>query len=637
MKLQGKFILLAVGVCTIPVAIAGYFAARIGQAAIRDSIEAQEQAVAMQVADYVAGELAQIEQLLRVQSRVVDLTQRGTQPPSAQRLQKFLQFIYHQKEMFSVVGVYAMDGTPLAPPAYQERPRANEALGQHDAMTADDAAQMPKRAPLLEVQHERVSTSEVFLAGPEGHPQMILAMPFETLPDEPPQAILAQLSLRPMARYLRGMEGEDRTLILLDRASRMVATSTSDERPRLRPKTIPNGLPGTLPDNPFVAEFRSDGGKRVVGAFAPAAPYHLGITSERPLSQALEPVSRMGFATLYWVSISGFLAALVAAWLGRNLSRRISDLADAARNVSQGRLDTQLQVRTRDELGDLAKAFNAMTTSLDAARQEILRQTREIKNWNRNLEIRVEEKTEQLQQAQDLLLRSRSLAAIGVLGSGVAHEINNPLAGVLGLSQLVLADMTDDHPWRPMLKDIEDQALRIRHIVSNLLRLSQRQAGEDFHPVDLARVVDDALELSGVSAFVQAHIRVDKRIVSPSPPIRGSAFQLQAAIIHIIKNASSAMEDNGGVLTLETSLPTAKVLQLRISDTGHGIKAENLSRIFDPFFTTKKRWDETGMGLAVVHKIIEDHGGQIRAESQEGQGTSFFLTFPLDTGEKVLQ
>lgn len=636
MKLQAKFIILAVSVCTIPVAIAGYFAARIGQSAIRDSIEAQEQAVATQAADYVAGELGQIEDLLRVQSRVLDLTHRGTEAPSEQRLLKFLQFLYHQKEVFSIVGIYSMDGVALAPPAFQERPRANAALGKHDAMTADDAASLPKRAPMLEVRNERVSTSEVFLAGPEGNPQMIIAMPFETLPDEPLQVILAQISLRPMARYLRSMEGEDRTLTLLDRASRVVATSTSDDKPGLRPKSIPNGLPGTLPDNPFVAEFRSDTAKRVVGAFAPASPYHLGISTERPLAQALEPVSRMGFATLYWVSISGFLAAVVAAWLGRNLSRRISDLAAAARNVSQGNLDTQLKVRTKDELGDLAKAFNAMTTSLDAARHEILRQTREIKNWNRNLERRVDEKTEQLQQAQDLLLRSRSLAAIGVLGSGVAHEINNPLAGVLGLSQLILSDMTTDHPWQPMVKDIEGQALRIRGIVSNLLRLSQRQASEDFQVVDLAQVVDDALELSNPSGIAGASIHIDKRIVSPSPPIWGSAFQLQAAIIHIMNNARSAMEQSGGVLTLETSLPTAKVLQLRITDTGKGIKPEHLPKIFDPFFTTKARWDETGMGLAVVHKIIEDHGGQIRAESQVDIGTSFFLTFPLDTGDKVL-
>lgn len=636
MKLRGKFMITAVAVCAVPMAIAGYFAARIGQTAIRDAIEAQEQAVAIQLAEYVAGEMASILDTIRIQSHVLDLTHRGTEAPSPERLQKFLQFLYHQKEVFSVVGVYSEAGAPLAPPAYQERPRENEALGRHDGMTADDAALMPKRAPLAEALMRGVSTSEVFLAGRDQFPQMILAVRYEPMPDEAPQLILAQISLRPLARYLRDLDAQDRSLFLLDRACRVVATSSQQPGVPLRPKNLPSSLPGTLPDDPFVAEFRAEEGHKVVGAFAPASPFHLGITSERPLAKALEPVNRMGFATIYWVSISGLLAALVAAGLGQLLSRRIGDLAAAARNVSQGRLDTQLQVRTRDELGDLAKAFNAMTTSLDAARAEILRQTREIKNWNRNLELRVDEKTQQLQQAQDMLLRSRALAAIGLLGSGVAHEINNPLSGLLGMAQLMLADMPEDHPWRPMAADIEDQALRIRQIVANLLRLSQRQSQEDHHPLDLSQVVDDALELCGPSTLVDAGIKIDKRIVSPSPPIRGSAFQLQAAIIHIIKNARSAMEDGGGVLTLETSMPGHKLLQLRISDTGRGIKSEHLPRIFDPFFTTKQRWDETGMGLAVVHKIVEDHGGQIRAESQVGHGTSFFLTFPIDEGRALL-
>ncbi|MCG5052682.1 MAG: HAMP domain-containing protein [Myxococcales bacterium] len=636
MKLRAKFMITAVAVCAVPMAIAGYFAGRIGQDAIRRSIEAQEQTVAVQVADYVAAEMAAVADTLRVQSRVLDLTQKGTEAPTPERLQKFLQFVYHQKEVFSVVGVYDERGTPLAPPAFQERPRDNAALGRHDAMTADDAAEVPKRAPLAEALAHNVATGEVFLAGRDASPQLIVALRYEPMPDEAPQLILAMVSLRPLARYLRELETADRRLMLLDRASRVVASSDRESQTALEPRLFPNGLPGTLPERPFVAAYPSQDGTRVVGAFAPANPFHLGVATERPLSQAMEPVTRMGFATVYWVSISGVLAALVAAWLGRNLSRRIIDLGSAARAVSQGRLDTQLQVRTRDEIGDLAKAFNAMTTSLDAARAEILRQTREIKNWNRNLEQRVAEKTRELQQAQDVLLRSRSLAAIGVLGSGVAHEINNPLAGVLGLSQLMLADMPEDHPWRPMVEDVEGQALRIRHIVANLLRLSQRQAGEDFRLVDLSRVIDDALELASPSSLADAHIVIDKRVVSPSPPIRGSAFQLQAAIIHIIKNARVAMEDGGGTLTLETSLPAAKLLCLRVSDTGRGIKPEHLPRIFDPFFTTKQKWDETGMGLAVVHKIVEDHGGQIRAESRVGYGTSFFLTFPLDEGQATL-
>jgi two-component system NtrC family sensor kinase len=233
-------------------------------------------------------------------------------------------------------------------------------------------------------------------------------------------------------------------------------------------------------------------------------------------------------------------------------------------------------------------------------------------------------------------LRSRSLAAIGSLGAGVAHEINNPLTGVLGLAQLLLADLPADHPARPMVKDIEEQAGRIQGIVSNLLRLAQRQSGEDFRPLDLSRVVDDALELCGLTGARdparqnEAAIRVVRNIVSPSPPVRGSSAQLQAAFIQLLQNAKGAM-DAGGELTVETSKPERGLLRLRISDTGRGMQPEHLPRIFDPFFTTKARRTDTGIGLSVVHKIIEDHGGSIRVESAPGQGTTFWLTFPIAT------
>jgi two-component system NtrC family sensor kinase len=277
-----------------------------------------------------------------------------------------------------------------------------------------------------------------------------------------------------------------------------------------------------------------------------------------------------------------------------------------------------------------------MTTSLDAARLEILRQTEEITAWNETLEKRVEQKSKELRDAQDLLLRSRSLAAIGSLGAGVAHEINNPLTGILGMVQLLLGDLPDDHPAKPMLTDVEEQALRVQSIVANLLRLAQRQAGEDFRPLDLSRIIEDALELCGPRTFREARIEIERRVTRPSPPIRGNAPQLQAALMHLIQNARGAMEGTGGRLVLETSVPEEGLLRLRISDTGRGISVDNLPRIFDPFFTTKTRRADTGIGLSVVNKIIEDHGGTIRVESTQGLGTTFSITLPIDTGSSHL-
>jgi two-component system NtrC family sensor kinase len=147
--------------------------------------------------------------------------------------------------------------------------------------------------------------------------------------------------------------------------------------------------------------------------------------------------------------VAAFVAALVGAALARSLSSRVESLLRGSQDIAQGKLDMRLEVSSNDELGELAKSFNAMASSLDAARGEITQQTGKIMEWNESLERRVEGKTKELREAQDLLLRSRALAAIGSLGAGVAHEINNPLTGVLGLAQLALTDLPRIIPRTP--------------------------------------------------------------------------------------------------------------------------------------------------------------------------------------------
>jgi signal transduction histidine kinase len=251
--------------------------------------------------------------------------------------------------------------------------------------------------------------------------------------------------------------------------------------------------------------------------------------------------------------------------------------------------------------------------------------------WNQTLEKRVEEKTGELRQAQDLLLRSRSLSALGELGAGVAHEINNPLTGALGIVQLLLGDLPAGHPAVPLLQDLEKEALRIRKIVQNMLRLSQRQSGHDTTAVDLARALDDAVELCGPSELAGAGIAVVRKY-EPIPAVRASATQLQEAFIQLIQNGRAAMA-SGGTLTLEIRRIEDSLVRVVVSDTGSGISPEHLPRIFDPFFTTKAGdRGGAGLGLSFVHRIVEDNGGTIQAESTLGAGTRFTLNFPAGAG-----
>jgi two-component system, NtrC family, sensor kinase len=630
MKLLPKFALLSFGVAAVPLAIAGLSSSRISQEALRAAIQDQERLVAANVSSYVSTHLGHLIDVLRVETRVLI-----GQPENHQIFEGFLHLVYHQSDDFTAV--VAVDaGKALLGSTFQQSPRPHSLLGNHEGARKADIDRLLAELPIAEALDRGSAVGPVFPAGIRGNAHTLLAVRYERGPDRPPAVLCALVSLRRVRDHMATLALDERDIFLLDRRSRVVASGRSAAAPTFAPKDLPAAMDGTLPDRSEDVFTTEAGGRRVFGAYAEVPDIRFGVVVERSEQEALSPVRRLALSTIFWIGVSGFVAALIGAALARSLSGRVGALVQGARQIAQGKLDTELEVQSNDELGELAKAFNAMTTSLDAARLEILRQTEEITAWNETLEKRVEQKSKELRDTQDLLLRSRSLAAIGSLGAGVAHEINNPLTGILGMVQLLLGDLPDDHPVKPMLRDVEDQALRVQSIVANLLRLAQRQAGEDFRPLDLSRIIEDALELCGPRTFNDARIEIERRVTRPSPPVRGNAPQLQAALMHLIQNARGAMEGTGGRLTLETSVPEERLLRLRISDTGRGISPDHLPRIFDPFFTTKTRRADTGIGLSVVNKIIEDHGGTIRVESTQGLGTTFSITLPIDTGSSHL-
>jgi two-component system NtrC family sensor kinase len=634
MRLLPKFALLSIGVAAVPLAIAGYSSIRVSQSALREAIEGHEVLLARQISEYVTSQLGNLRATMAVETRILDLTRAAGSMTSDEALRKFLHLVYHQSDDFSIVALLDRDGNTIVPSAFQSLSPRNEAFGQHELIPAEEAAKLPTLVPVEQTLREASAVGPILIAGASRSPHVVLAVRYDGPGEDGTRIIAAAVSLRRIADHLASLSTNDRDIILLDREARVIVSGRSVGPPSFEPKHFAHGAEYRLPENWFVTEYES-GGHRVIGAYVPAPAFLLGVVVERWLDAALRPARILGWTTAYWVGVAAFVAALVGAALARSLSSRVGSLLRGSQDIARGKLDMRLEVSSSDELGELAKSFNAMATSLDAARNEITQQTTQIREWNETLEKRVEDKTKELRDAQDLLLRSRALAAIGSLGAGVAHEINNPLTGVLGLAQLALSDLPKEHPAHPMVQDIEEQALRIQGIVSNLLRFSQRQGGEGFRALNIATIIDDALELCGTQNLASAKVQVIKRISGTPPPVRGNALQLQAAFIQLIQNAVAAME-GGGTLTIETTLPGEGMFRVRVSDTGRGIKPEHLSRIFDPFFTTKAQRTDTGIGLSVVHKIIEDHGGTIRVESYLGTGTTFVINFPIEVGASPL-
>ncbi len=239
---------------------------------------------------------------------------------------------------------------------------------------------------------------------------------------------------------------------------------------------------------------------------------------------------------------------------------------------------------------------------------------------------------EQLQQTHLQLVQSEKMASVGKLAAGVAHEINNPLGGILIYASLMLEDMPEDDPKREDIKRIVQETTRCKEIVKSLLEFGH-QSGPKFEPVDVNRAIVDGLFFLENQAIFH-NIEIVKDLDPFLPRVLGNASQLKQVFMNMVVNAADAMSGNGR-LTIRTRLSEDEsTVTVEFTDTGVGIPEENLSKIFDPFFTTKEVGKGTGLGLAVCYGIAEKHGGRIEVDSKVGEGTTFRIILPVKGEQK---
>jgi two-component system NtrC family sensor kinase len=312
------------------------------------------------------------------------------------------------------------------------------------------------------------------------------------------------------------------------------------------------------------------------------------------------------------------LVYLVSVRVARRISQPIHAMALAAQRIAHGDYSQAVDGGGDDELGYLARSFNTMTAEVQLAHQALRESADE-------LERKVEERTAELKRMQAQMIQSEKMVAIGKLAAGVAHEINNPLTGVLTNSSLMLEDLADDHPWREDIQTIVNETLRCRKIVKGLLDFS-RQTKPQRTLLDLNQVVEDTLSLvRNQTVFRNTKIVYD---LDPHlPTVLADADQMRQVVLNIVLNAAEAMPQGGELRVASAPDVGKKTVELRISDTGPGIPDEVRARIFEPFFTTKKTG--TGLGLAVAYGIVERHHGQIRIDSARGKGTAFTVSVPI--------
>jgi two-component system, NtrC family, sensor kinase len=321
-----------------------------------------------------------------------------------------------------------------------------------------------------------------------------------------------------------------------------------------------------------------------------------------------------------------FLVLLLSFFITTGIIRPLREMVWATRKIAEGDLSLELSISSKDEIGQLAESFNYMLVRLKQARQE-------LEGYGRTLEEKVEQRSRQLKKIQAQLMQSEKLASLGRLASGMAHEINSPLTGILTFSHLLMRRLKDHPELQRELELIVRETTRVSVIVRGLLDFA-RESKPQKRPCNINELILQTLSLVERQAVFH-DIRIVKSLDPQVPMILADANQIQQVFMNILLNAADAMPA-GGVLTITSNLnPEDSFVQVRFSDTGTGIPEENLNRIFDPFFTTKADKKGTGLGLAVSYGIIDRHRGQIEVQSEEGKGTTFTIKLPRQASEDV--
>ncbi|GAB4178514.1 MAG: ATP-binding protein [Calditrichia bacterium] len=309
--------------------------------------------------------------------------------------------------------------------------------------------------------------------------------------------------------------------------------------------------------------------------------------------------------------------------------RPLKVLENGIQLISAGDLNHQIEMDRDDEFGMLASSFNNMMTKLKKAYDE-------IHEWSRTLETRVEEKSKELEELHKNVLKVEKLASLGKLSATVAHELNNPLSGIVTYAKLILrvlekSDLQQSTKEKvtSQLDIIAREAMRCGNIVKNLL-IFARDTSYSPQPVniqlllkELADMMDHQLMLNKINFLYQIDSDVNEIIADYE--------QLKQALLAIIINAQEAMPE-GGDLSIHVSR-NEKTYQIKISDTGGGIPEDVLPNIFDPFFSTKNKTQGVGLGLSVVYGIIRKHKGNIQVRSELNKGTTFIITIPVSQEE----
>jgi two-component system, NtrC family, sensor kinase len=351
-------------------------------------------------------------------------------------------------------------------------------------------------------------------------------------------------------------------------------------------------------------------GKPTIGGFAPVESSRLLVGVQIPKAAAYV-TARALLNNLVLLSLGLLVAtALISIFLAHRLTRPLERLTEAARQVGKGDFNIAVENSSKDEIGVLSGSFNQMATEL-------------------------RKRLDELRNAQAALVQSEKMSAFGQLSAGIAHEVKNPLAGILGHAQLCLRKLKKGDPLFNYLSIIEHETKRCTDIITNLMKFA-RQEKMEHEPLDLNEVVRQAMAIVDHQLTIN-NVKIELKLAIKLPHIHGNANQLQQVLMNFAINAQQAFDGKPGVVRVTTEQKDDAKVILVFADNGPGIPENIRNKIFEPFFTTKPAGKGTGLGLSVTYGIIKDHHGEIKLESELGVGTAFIMSFPAIVDQIVMQ
>jgi two-component system, NtrC family, sensor kinase len=321
---------------------------------------------------------------------------------------------------------------------------------------------------------------------------------------------------------------------------------------------------------------------------------------------------------------------LVALGVGTLMQRLIfvplTELDKAARTISGGELSHRVPVHGDDEFGHVAKSFNHMGEALAASMAE-------LQDLVQTLEQKVAQRTQELRKAEAEVTQGEKLASIGLLASGIAHELNNPLTGVLTFTSLLRKKMPEGSVDAEDLDLVIRETRRCASIIRRLLDFA-REKVPSMGLVSLDALIQDVVRFVDGPVTLQ-NTAIELQLAPALPAVWGDADLIKQVLLNIVVNAAQALESerSGRIVVATRALPAMgdepALVEVSVTDNGCGITPGNLQRIFDPFFTTKGVGQGTGLGLSVSYGIVKAHGGQIKVESSVGEGSTFRVQLPI--------